>query len=409
MSELADAVLPLIRTRGDIHRYSASNAHGAQMHEGIDILESAIPTTDPKDLYDVTHRALTSALKVIMRCDDSAGIIGDACRRLLALHPGLAANAEVPRKKLVDWMMKFQFEQECDFFTLDVVAYAPALGDAGVADYRARLDAVAATLGERPQPRGRWNSPHSHEWFTIEWNEQRLAVLDHDIDAIIATHARDQSVAAWLTDTSEAFEEIGEIDLAIEWAQQAGDFDHGWQARKGAERWCELLAAHRPEQLLSARETVFRRWPDSSSAAGLYDASGFSWPDYADTVANTLETSPRDAVLFALLTLRDVRRAWELANTLQLTDGDTWERVVTAYSKIDPLAVLPVHARLVESLLIDANAQNYRRAARRLATMRKLAKGTDKAAEVDELIAQLREENRRRPRLQRKFDKARLP
>lgn len=41
--------------------------------------------------------------------------------------------------------------------------------------------------------------------------------------------------------------------------------------------------------------------------------------------------------------------------------------------------------------------------------MRKLAKGTDKAGEVDEMIAQLREEHRRRPRLQKEFDKARLP
>lgn len=409
MSDLADAVLPLIRTRSDLHSYHASNAHGAQMHEGIDILESAIPTTDPTTAYDVTHRALASALKVIMRCDDSAGIIGDACRRLIALHPTVAVAAQVPPAKLIDWMMKFQFDQECDFFTLDVVAYAPALGDAGVAKYRKRLDDVAAGLGDRPNGRDRWSSPHLHDWFTIERNEQRLAVLDHDIEAIIATHAGDRAVAAWFTDTAEAFEEIGEFDLAIEWAQKATDFDRGWQAKKGGEHWCKLLAAHRPQELLAARKTVFERWPDSGTAATLYDAAGESWPDYAHEVWDTLEAKPRDAVLFALLTLQDVPRAWELAHSLGLTDADVWDRLVTAYSKIDPLAVLPVHARLVEGLLIDARAQNYRLAARRLATMRKLAKGSDKAAEVDDLIAQLREEHRRRPRLQREFDKARLP
>ena len=37
--------------------------------------------------YAVTHKALTSAIKVIARADDSSGIIGDACRRLLELHP----------------------------------------------------------------------------------------------------------------------------------------------------------------------------------------------------------------------------------------------------------------------------------------------------------------------------------
>jgi len=34
VSTLTDAVLPLIRTRSDLHRYSAANAHGMDMHEG---------------------------------------------------------------------------------------------------------------------------------------------------------------------------------------------------------------------------------------------------------------------------------------------------------------------------------------------------------------------------------------
>jgi hypothetical protein len=41
--------------------------------------------------------------------------------------------------------------------------------------------------------------------------------------------------------------------------------------------------------------------------------------------------------------------------------------------------------------------------------MRKLASGTPEAAEVEELIANLRETHRRRPRLQLEFDRAGLP
>ncbi len=44
-----------------------------------------------------------------------------------------------------------------------------------------------------------------------------------------------------------------------------------------------------------------------------------------------------------------------------------------------------------------------------LATMRKLAAGTDQLAEVDAFITGLREIHRRRPRLQQEFDRARLP
>ena len=122
-SRLADDVLPLVRSAGDLHRYRAANEHGSQMHEAVDILEEAMGVEDPAVVHDVCQRALMSSLRIIMRADDSAGIIGDACRRLIALHPVTAAAAQVPPAKLVAWMMKFQFDEDCDYFELNPVAY----------------------------------------------------------------------------------------------------------------------------------------------------------------------------------------------------------------------------------------------------------------------------------------------
>lgn len=379
------------------------------MHEAVDILEAAIPTTDPVEIYAVTYKALASSLKVIARADDSSGIIGGACRRLLEVHPQAAAAARTPDGKLIDWMVKFQFDEEVDYFELDPVAYPPALGEVGMAAYRKRLAEVEAKLGPRPSEDERWTSGHSHEWFTLDWNAQRLAVLDHDIDAIIRTHAKDRKVAAWLEDTAEAFEEIGEIDLAVDWAKQATDFDRGHQSRKAADYWCGLLEEHRPSEALSARLLVFRKWPSSTSAARLHKSAGESWPDFRDEVMTTLAAIPRDVVLLALLTLREPEFAWNLAHSLALDSDHTWIEVVKAYEKVDPIAVLPIHQRLVENELVEAGAQQYRIAARRLAKMRKLSTGTDSSAAVHDFIADLREIHRRRPRLQQEFDSAGQP
>lgn len=408
MTRLADAVLPLIRTRADLHRRSAASAHGREMHEAIDVLEAALPTADPVDAYQVTHQALASATKVIARADDSSGIMGHACRRLLALHPSLAAAASVPSGRLIDWMIKFQFDDEVDYFTLDPVAYAPAFGEAGVALYRVRLQGIEAALGSRASGEGRWGS-HSHDLFTLEWNAQRLAVLDRDIEAIIATHAMDRQVAAWLQDTAEAFEEIGEIGLALDWAKQATDFDFGHQSQSAADYWGTLLSEHRPQEAPDARMVAFRRWPSSTTAARLHDAAGTAWPDYRDEVVVTLAESPRDAVLFTLLTLGDVQFAWDLAHSLGLGDRGTWEELIKAYEKVDPLAVIPVHQELVENELVEAGAQHYRRAALRLAKMRGLASGSEQESAVEDVIADLRETHRLRPRLQQEFDRAGLP
>ncbi|MDI9629826.1 MAG: hypothetical protein QM286_15020 [Acidobacteriota bacterium] len=209
--------------------------------------------------------------------------------------------------------------------------------------------------------------------------------------------------------TAEAFEEIGEIDLAIDWAKQATDFDRGHQSLKAADYWCGLLEAHRPAEALDARLSVFRKWPSSTSAAWLHKAAGKSWPAYRDEVVATLAASPQDAVLFALLTLKDPEFAWNLAHSLALDSDHTWSELVKAYEKVDPIATLPIHRRLVENELVEAGAQHYRLAARRLAKMRKLSAGSDKSAEVNDLIADLREIHRRRPRLQQEFDRAGLP
>jgi hypothetical protein len=409
VSTLADAVLPLIRTRAELWRWGAANAHGRQMHEAVDILERAAATEEPGTVLTVTQKTITSAVAVIAKADDSSGIIGDACRRLLALHPVAAGRARMPAGKLVAWMIDFQFHGKVDYFELDPVAYAPALGEKGLALYRARLDEIRSGLGPATSKAERWESAHSHEWFVLEWNAQRLAVLDRDVEAIIATHARDRRVAAWLHDTAKALAEADYPDLAIEWAKLATDFDNGHQARAAGDYWCELLATHRPGDVLPARSSMFVRWPSSGTAAKLHDAAGPAWPELQLDVLARLGDSPRDAVLFALLTLRDGEQAWILAHNLGLGDADTWTRLVKEYQKHDPLAVLPVLAELVTGDLVQADARNYQSAAHRLRTMRQLAAGTSKTSEVDELIAALREDHRRRPRLQQEFDRAGLP
>ncbi len=406
---LSDVVLPLIRTRAETHRWGVANAHGKQMHAAVDTLESAIPLTDPTEVYSVTHKALASAVKVIARADDSSGIIGDACRRLLALHPQVAVTANVPADRLVKWMMKFQFDGDVDYFDLDPVAYAPALGEKGMAAYRAQLDAVRATLGPEPADSECYSAPFRHERWVLEWNDKRLAVLDRDVDAIILTHARDRRVAAWFVDTARALEEIDEIDLAIDWARQATEFDLGHQSLTASGYWCELLAKHRPDEELGARLTVFRHWPSSTTASRLHRAAGRMWPEYRAGVMAELATRPADAVLFALLTLRAAELAWQLAHELDLGDALVWNELIKAYEQIDPIAVLPIHRALVEAELVHTGVRHYRIAARHLATMRRLAAGTVEAGDVDAFIAELREANRRRPRLQQEFDQARLP
>ena len=77
VSDLADAVLPLIRTRAELWRWSAANAHGRQMHGAVDLLEAERDAA-PAERLAVCQRAIASAVTVILKADDSSGVIGDA-------------------------------------------------------------------------------------------------------------------------------------------------------------------------------------------------------------------------------------------------------------------------------------------------------------------------------------------
>ncbi|HCX85237.1 MAG TPA: hypothetical protein DHV14_08905 [Micrococcales bacterium] len=416
LTPLADAVLPLIRTDSrELWRWSNANRHGAQMLDGVAILElavaepEALPSTyrvvvpTPRETYQVAHKALASAIRIIARADDSSGIIGDAVRGLIALHPVAAAAAEMPPAKLAEWMWQFHFDDDVDYFELDPVAYAPALGAKGIARLREHVEELRAQVAAQPAR----EHGHSHEAFLLSWFDQRLAVLDRDVDAIVRTHLRDGKVAAWFTATAKALAEIERYDLAIDWACQAMEFDLGHQARQGGDYWWQLLGEHQPDSLADAAWTMLRRWPGSDTAARLEETVG---PKAREEIVAILQARPSALVHF-LVGVGEVQGAWDAAHRLGLDDRLAWDRLASAYESIDPGAAIEVHLDGVAADLVTASTRAYRPAARRLAQLREVAvnAGPEAVATVDSAIADLRETYRRRPSMLAAFDGAGLP
>lgn len=418
LSPLADAVLPLIRTkRQDLWRYSASNEHGMSMQEGAALIELAVAspqelpacgvkTPTPKETYAVTHKALASAIKVIGRADDSSGIIGGACRTLIRVHPLAAYAAGVPQVKLAEWVWKFHFDEKVDYFNLDPVAYAPALGGKGVAHLRALVATlrteIASSAGEEQI------TSYNHREYLLRWFEQRFAVLDRDFDAIVTTHLLDGKVAAQYEDVAEAFEEIGEWELAIFWSHRALLFDHGHQSRTAAQRWWRLLEEYQPGELPIAARLIFDRWPDADSGARFLTHAG----DEAQAhVTGALGAHPDELIRFQLSALDDPRLAWQTAQEYDRVSSSVWDELAKAYFSIDPRASIAVQLQIIGASLTEANTRKYRPAALHLKKLRRDAQTAQAEALtlLDHGIAELRERYKRRPSFLAALDKAKLP
>lgn len=114
------------------------------MFNGLDIIESAIaelnnspwPTYSGAQIFDVIHRALNSSMRVLLRADDSSGIIGEAIQALLNLHARMAVFSTKTPKQLASWFIKFHDGDTSGFFFLDPVEYRESLGEAGMAIVR---------------------------------------------------------------------------------------------------------------------------------------------------------------------------------------------------------------------------------------------------------------------------------
>lgn len=315
---------------------------------------------------------------------------------LLDLHPQLAERAGVPARELVDWMMRFQFAAAESVVLLDPVDYAPALGALGMAAYRRRLK-------EHREALERVNHESEDAQFILNWQAQRLAVLDRDVDAVIRTHLGDRTCADQFFGTALALEEIDEPDLAILWAQRGAYVDLSPDARDAGTLWCLMVAGHTPEEVVDGRLAILRRWPDWDSALALFEVAGPAWPQCQDEVIKRLSADPRDASQFALEVLGDVQLAWDLAHDLGLQDLSLWADLAAAYMEVDEVAVLPVFEWLVYAVLRETQVKAYRVAAQLLTTMREIADGTEHEKRVAELIERLPVDFPRRPLMVRAF------
>lgn len=109
-----------------------------------------------EELVRLIERAVGRVVKVILRADDSDGQIGDLGRELLDVHAlacdaGVADPVKLARVRETRWMVRFASDDQ-DFFEVDPVRYASALGDSGLAPIAGRSSDAARRVTTRSPP-----------------------------------------------------------------------------------------------------------------------------------------------------------------------------------------------------------------------------------------------------------------
>ena len=363
----------------------------------VDEITATAQTAPSRELLKLVELAINRVVKVILHADDSAGTIGDLARQLLETHEQICDAGVADPKALAKWMVRFGFDDQ-DFFAVDPVRYSTALGDDGLAVLRCAVDGRSAT----PDPD-----------FAVRYTQERLAVLDGDVDRVVELLGGDLTGTYQFIRVAGAMVELGLSDEALAWARRGIESTSGWQVAKLYDIAAGVIADRGDDvAVLDLRREQHQRMPSSTTYALLKTAAASTdgWPTEEADAREVLAARDIGGLVDALLADGDIDAAWDAATAADTTDlGDQrWARLAEARETTEPAAALGIYLRLIDSTLQTADRRAYRSAAKQLKRAQKAAAAAGLSEEFDEHLAALREQHRRRPTLIEILDKAGL-
>jgi len=343
------------------------------------------------------ERAIGRVVKVILQADDSDGMIGDVARELLDLHAQACDASVADPVKLARWMVRFCFHDQ-DFFEVDPVRYASALGDLGLAAYRREVSA-RREMGD-----------HS---FAAKYATERLAILDGDVDTIVVLLGGQFDRPYDFIRVAEAMEELGRDDDVLHWARRGIAETSGWQVAQLYDLAAGIQSRRGENQvLLQLRSDQHHRMPSARSYDLLRQAAERVgvWQSEREAARAVLAEHDRSGLVDVLLADHEPDAAWEVATAEpDWNVGERrWIRLAEAREDEHPDDALKVYLRLADRELETTGRAAYTRATKILKRAARVAASADRTTEFTEHMRMLRDQGRRRPTLIAMLDKAGL-
>jgi hypothetical protein len=396
LAELRAEVDRGLRTRRFLgYRESIEWARAAQPI--VAELAAAVRTCPSAGLVELLQRAVGHVVKMMHHADDSGGLIGDLARELLDLH-ALACEAGVADPvELAAWMIRFRFVDQ-DFLEVDPVRYAAALGDQGMAAYRAEVAAASEDVDS----------------FAVRYARERLAVLDGDGEAIVELAGGDLSNGYQFFRVAEAMAELGRHEEVLAWTARGIAETDGWQTGPLYDLACETHARRgEPLEVLRLRRAQHERTPSLSTYNALRAAAETANACENERPAARAALRSRDqrGLVEALLRDGDSQLAWDTAVAAPPAElhADLWLRLAESRETDDPADALAVYEQVVDEMLEETDRRAYTRAVRILKRARSAAQAAGQLDSfVTDHVARLREQHPRRPTLIALLDKASL-
>lgn len=379
----------------------------------VDELEGVLDSGGADVVQPALLRSLSRLRAIGQRADDSGGVLGTLEARALALYARACREGKVDAAKLARWMIKYHRESP-GWPELALGDFAGALGEKGLAVYRAEVQKWSAEHPRRPQdPDKPWRRDYQRDG--IDRLLVELADLDGDVDQAIALlDTREKGGAGQirrLLDARRTDEALRRLDRYVENQHTA---HLPTEDMFSSEEIIDLYLRHdRPDDAVKFARVEYLRRPDSVTyrrliALAADDSDRAELKEWALTVAREFDEKHGAASASAEIHLAedDLDAAWDV--TKELGMGRSWEQLVQRSTETHPSECATALTMQAEPLLGPADSRTYAAFAKLVKRAAPLYAAAGRAAEFDEYLNLVRSEYARRPAFIAALDRAGL-
>jgi hypothetical protein len=398
-----------LRRNPRTHPYHGRREYSGRARDVAAVLAGMLDAGRAADVVPLARRVVERVTAGLLHIDDSSGVIGDDLRALMGLYARACAAAPPDTRKLAAWLVVSRLDGP-GWPDFDVADFAPALGEAGIAE-------VTRLVAERRAA----EDPSSYVAIGIRILREQLAAASGDVDAHVAVLAEDLRGGRDYGKIVAVLREAGRDQDAEEWTRKglADEPSSPWADDLREQLAGLLLAGGRGDEAVAVHREVFEQrtlHQDYLRLRHVAERAG-QWAELRDWALDFMRERARTGEfrgvhvgeLISVLVREDLLdEAWAAAVSVggQLHESQ-WLQLIDLREKEHPADVLGPLAGLIEAGIERTNDKyRYPKAVKALKRLRENYERAGDAAGFGVYLAVLRERQRRKTSFIAKLDAA---
>jgi uncharacterized Zn finger protein len=366
---------------GEFIDYRSAYDYARGIDEVIDSIAELLQEDHAAEVIELAEHALAAVENAMGTVDDSDGHMGGILERIQELHHAACKKAKPDPEALAERLFEWELRTDWDTFYGAAARYADVLGKPGLAVYRQLAEAAWARVPAIAP--GRDDLRQYGKRFRITHIMETLARESGDVEALVAVKSRDLSHACGYLQIAEIYQQAGQHDLALEWAERGVQtfpqrtdsrlrefLANEYHRRKRHDEamalvWAEFTDSPGLEryQTLKAHADRAGRWNDWREKALVMLRQGIAKrkSEAAKSRPSWLPRADHSDLVRIFLWEKDVEGAWREAKEGGCTN-DLWMGLATKREKDHPEDALAIYQKQIDPTLERKNNDAYKAA-----------------------------------------------